>query len=164
MDGFVPFEFARHQKRVSGSFSIAELGRLRSVLAREDDALVVQFSMTGCADVADRFFLRVVVHVDALPQVCQRCLDVVDVVVDSEVKLFPVEDDVEAKFVEGFEPLLVDEDGLCSLVALVEDEVLLSLPGVSFHAEDVCFVSLQAVNDAQRKVAGPFQKLAELKF
>ena len=74
-----------------------------------------------------------------LKMICQRCLDVADVPMRTEFTLMGVWTDEQAKSVlEGFEPLMLQEEPM-ALVPLLEEELLLSLPIVAYHPPEVGF-------------------------
>ena len=75
-------------------------------------------------------------HVEAtLWQTCQRCLEEMQIAIDSDFRLVVVQGLDEAGLLdEEFDPLLPAEHGV-SLLDLVEDELILSLPVVPLHEE-----------------------------
>lgn len=77
-----------------------------------------------------------------LSLVCQRCGTSFDYFVHIERKLSPVKNDEQAKSLpERYDPIELDEFGEIDLVALVEDEIILSLPVVPVHEISDCAVS-----------------------
>jgi uncharacterized protein len=68
--------------------------------------------------------------------VCQRCLDAVSVDVNCELNLaIQWEDSDLDRLPSHFEPWIVAE-GQTDIYQIVEDEILLSLPIVSYHEEE----------------------------
>ncbi len=69
---------------------------------------------------------------------CQRCLGALENVIASTFALSPARTDVNEKaFPKHYD--MIELDGLqVSLTAIIEDELLLSLPMVPMHAENVC--------------------------
>jgi uncharacterized protein len=138
--------------------------------------------------------LQLVIHVKgSMPLVCQRCLERVDIAVNSQARFVLVANEAEAdameKIAEGaeeessdvldlsdlddldkkddIEPLVADKP--VDLIALAEDEILLSLPLVPMH--EVCPQPLAAMSteglqfdeDIAAKKPNPFAVLANLK-
>lgn len=102
-----------------------------------------------------------------LPQICQRCLEPVDVAVQLERAFRFVESEAvaEAQDDECEEDLLVTSREF-DLAALIEDEVLLALPLVPRHDTCPVKVKMLAVDkdfDAPAEKPNPFAVLAQLK-
>lgn len=95
---------------------------------------------------------------------CERCLEPVAQHIESDFRFGLVTSEDEADLLpKEFEPLLVS-DTEQSLVELVEDELLLSLPIVARH-DDECSELLQKHNDdddAQHDTYKPFAALKDL--
>ena len=103
-------------------------------------------------------------HVQAdLELRCERCLDPVKQHIESSFRFGLIASEDEAELLpKEFEPLLVSDSGL-SLVDLVEDELLLSLPLVARH-DEACSEILQKHKDdkAQHDTHKPFAALKDL--
>ena len=103
-----------------------------------------------------------------LPLQCQRCLDVVELAVSSELALALVwTEEKAAQLPRTLDPVLMAEPEL-DLYALVEEELLLALPLVPQHPVGQC--AAPAIPDAAEGEAlaepekvNPFQVLASLK-
>ena len=95
---------------------------------------------------------------------CERCLEPVTQHIDSEFRFGLVSSDEEADLLpREFEPLLVTHAEQ-SLVDLVEDELLLSLPLVARH-DEACSEILQKHkkdDEAQQETHKPFAALKDL--
>ena len=93
-------------------------------------------------DVADQG--RKVVHVSATTTVliaCQRCLEPIALPLAIDTMLGIVWSEDQAKSLpKDIEPWVVEEEA-GDIAALVEDELLLALPFVTFHPEDQCSVA-----------------------
>jgi len=103
----------------------------------------------------------------SLPQICQRCLEPVDVAVQLEREFRFVESEAVAETQDDDceEDLLVTSREF-DLAALIEDEVLLAMPLVPRH--DTCPVNVKMVAadpdfDALAEKPNPFAVLAQLK-
>ena len=67
---------------------------------------------------------------------CQRCLKPVAVEVAIETRLTVAAHDEEARAkIKDYEPILLNEEGVLDIDALIEEEILLSLPLVAMHTE-----------------------------
>ncbi|MCP9479688.1 YceD family protein, partial [Marisediminitalea aggregata] len=68
---------------------------------------------------------------------------------------------------EAYDPVEVGDHGEVSLLQLFEDELILSLPIVPFHAEEVCTVTSDDMQfgeiEPEQKQPNPFAVLKELK-
>lgn len=93
-------------------------------------------------DVADQG--RKVVHVSATTTVliaCQRCLEPIALPLAIDTMLGIVWSEDQAKSLpKELEPWVVEEEA-GDIATLVEDELLLALPFVTFHPEDQCSVA-----------------------
>jgi uncharacterized protein len=104
------------------------------------------------------------VHVSGVAVLtCQRCLRPCDCTIDEHALLIVVaneRDDVAG----GYEPWVGDAEHL-SVVAVVEEQVLLALPLVPMHADsDDCqpAIKAQAPDDGREDKQRPFANLREL--
>ena len=69
---------------------------------------------------------------------CQRCLQAMPIELSGAHQLAVVGDDEQARQLPArLEPLLVDGE-MCDLWTVVEDELILSLPIVSYHDTEDC--------------------------
>lgn len=153
-------EFARGEHELRGSLSVATLKRLEDVLFDSQGSL--DYELRGARD--DRKRPLLVLDVKGLLHLqCQRCLGRLDydVGIGSTLLIVPrgapqdAEDDPEGPdLIEASEALEVD--------ALVEDEVLLSLPLAPRHPEGTCESRLPKER-AAGEPRGAFAGLAALK-
>ncbi|WP_392561510.1 23S rRNA accumulation protein YceD [Orbus sturtevantii] len=86
-----------------------------------------------------------VIKIDAkvlLTLVCQRCQKPFEVCIHVKNKFSPVKSDAQAEDLpECYEPALLNEFGEIDILALVEDEIILSLPIAPVHDSQHCEVS-----------------------
>jgi uncharacterized protein len=152
-------EFARTGQTLRGSLPLPELIRLKDSLA--DAVGTVEFEVRGGQDVRGRPILMVAIR-GMLHLQCQRCLEAIDhplqvlntvLLVAAGAEKTGELDDEEIEWVEASHEL--------DLAALIEDEVLLSLPYAPRHEEGTCKSLGAAV--ANGVAASAFVKLAELK-
>ncbi|MEN8174277.1 MAG: YceD family protein [Pseudomonadota bacterium] len=143
---------------LEGRYALAELPRLRPLLAREDGE--VRFHLRCGRDAEKRVVLAGEVTA-RLWLTCQRCLEPVALDVAADVRLAGVTGLQESGLLpEEYEPLLM-EDPLLSVRELVEDELLLAVPQVPRHKQP-CRPALPP-EASDRADDGPFAALAGLR-
>jgi uncharacterized protein len=125
--------------KVEGSISVEDLPRLRDRLSTDNGTIdvILQFGRNPHGPA------HIIGTVNAsLDLLCQRCSEGLDYNISVELCVSPVTSDIKAaKLPAGFEPVLT-EDGRISLVDLVEEELLLSLPMMAKHKMGECTQSL----------------------
>ncbi len=102
--------------------------------------------------------------------ICQRCNGEFSHTLNVEFCFSPVQGqsqfDLE-QLPEAYDPVEVDEHGMINLLQLFEDELILSLPIVSLHAEKECAVGQDDMQfgeiEAEQEQPNPFAVLKELK-
>jgi uncharacterized protein len=154
-------EFARAGEQSSGSLAVADLKRLDDLL--HDAEGRVEYELRGSRDERNRPQLELRVR-GRLHLQCQRCLGLLDYPVDVSNTLLVLpqgsEPDEELDDPEG--PDAIEADPALDVAALVEDEVLLSLPISPRHAEG-CVSRSQTQDEDDAGVEPAFAKLAALK-
>jgi uncharacterized protein len=153
-----PFEFARRRGVLEAQVSAGGFDRLADQLRPAGAQHVVKYRIEGeWRD--DKAFLVVRVAADVVLG-CQRCLDDVMCPVESHIRLLlvregdelPDEDLAE----DDFDPVHANRN--LDVLALVEDELLLSLPLSPMH--EVCGMSS---GEQQDNLVSPFAVLGKLK-
>lgn len=162
------YQLTRLSQEIHGQTPIDRFERLIEDLPEQADTLVT-WSVKGEIDARGRHFLRV--RVQAKPVLeCQRCLGPLEWPVDAENRLQVVgsEAALEDQDVHDGEPDALIERIVGSkrmdVLALVEDEIILSLPYVSKH--DVCPslpTVLEEEPDTDTDRPSPFAALGRLK-
>jgi len=99
---------------------------------------------------------------------CQRCGKTFEHQVHATYCFSPVRNDEQAEALpEAYEPIEVDEFGEVDLLAMIEDEIILSLPVVPVHESEHCEVSdadmVFGKLPAEVEKPNPFSVLASLK-
>jgi len=152
-------ELARVRATVQGRLDLDRCERLRSFLGGGEGTLA--YRLEGHADSHGRAAVRLILDGE-LPLVCDRCGGIVRHHVDRAEDFYFVEDEAELARL----PIVVDEPEPLQggrsfdLAALVEDEVILSLPISPRH--DGCSPrAATAIEDSEAK-PGPFAGLQEL--
>lgn len=152
-------EFARTEQTLHGNLPVPSLVRLQDSL---HDALgQVEVIVRGGKDAQRRPIIRLDIT-GMLHLRCQRCLGRLDYPLQLGNSLLLVSqaeadsgalDEIEADWIVASREL--------DVAALVEDEIILSLPYAPRHAEEQC--ERGAARDRDGGAASPFAKLATLK-
>jgi uncharacterized protein len=149
-------EFARSGGRLEGRMTIGELPRAATIL----DSAALAFRLEGFRGRRGEPMLRL--HLDGeLGLRCQRCLEAMTLPISQQsvYELRASEADIVGEDLSDDEKDFLVFDAEMSIVALVEDELLLSLPVAPKHDECRVGVTVAQVEDAAR----PFAGLAALK-
>ncbi|MCY0965346.1 YceD family protein [Parathalassolituus penaei] len=141
-----------------------------SVLSRLNDAVDRCLAPVSCVLSFDRDEERHRVLKGScstrVSMVCQRCLEPVEVRVESQFSLGLVFNDEQAKQLpRRLEPVEVDENGILDLWSVIEDEVLLALPMFPTHEASECQMRQPEPENkpGNEKRPNPFDVLAQLK-
>ena len=164
-----PLRLCALGKAYEGRVDLAEMPRLAPLLTSSEGEAA--FALVFETDSERRPVVDVSVRA-TLALRCQRCMQRMDLYVESHSRLAVVFGPEEAEHLpDALDPLLLDEPRLV-LRSLVEDELILSVPPAPRHAPDDCRVKLDEVNsaaeaaepaDEQLAQANPFAVLAKLK-
>ncbi|MDC8831274.1 23S rRNA accumulation protein YceD [Alteromonas gilva] len=102
--------------------------------------------------------------------ICQRCNETFDCPLYVEFCYSPVQgqQDADAEALpDAYEPVEVGDHGEVNLLQLFEDELILALPIVPFHAEGACTVTSDDMQfgeiEPEQEQTNPFAVLKELK-
>src|SRR5690606_15172890 len=97
---------------------------------------------------------------------CERCLENMLLDIHADLDVLVVSSEAEARALPaGTESVVADEEGL-DLQAIVEDELILSLPIVAYHENAQCNEDLNRLRQPAQggREDSPFAKLRELKL
>lgn len=154
------------RRGVEGRLPLSVLTRLRDSLV--DTEGEVRFSLDFAQDALRVAYVEMKIDAE-LPLLCQRSL---------QRFLFPVsivqrlgllhsgtgsEEADEAGLPEGYEPLLMPEDGMLQTAELVEDELILAIPVVPLMPGTEAMDGDWPAEDAEKERANPFAALSALK-
>jgi uncharacterized protein len=154
-------EFARSAQESSGSVPVSALKRLEDLLY--DSAGTLHWKLAGRRDGRNRPLIGLTVAGDLHLQ-CQRCLGLLEypVAVRNSLLVVPEgatpEDDLE----DPDAPDTIEANPELDVHALVEDEVLLSLPLAPRHPEGACESRFET-QSLESAAPSAFEKLAALK-
>ena len=151
--------------KFDAKFPVSRLNRLSGQLADDVGSVAVRLELS----IDEQGLRRLVGDVFAEVHVaCQRCLQVMSLEIHSTLDLAIVWSDEEARHLpKHIDPLIVGEE-LTDLEDVVEEELILSLPIVSYHNRDVCRVTGplsfgdEIVEEGEPK-ENPFKVLEQLK-
>ena len=154
-------EFARGGQQLRGSLAVVDLKRLEDILF--DSQGTLEYAVRGGRDARNREQIEVEIE-GALHLQCQRCLGLLEYAVDVTNTLLVVpagaQPDDELDDPEG--PDVIEHDAELEVAALIEDEVLLSLPLAPRHPEGTCRSRIAKPEDAVQKPS-PFAQLEALR-
>lgn len=154
------------RRGVEGRLPLAALTRLRDSLV--DTEGEVRFSLDFAQDTLRVPYVELKIDAE-LPLLCQRSL---------QRFLFPVsivqrlglihsgtgrEEADEAGLPEGYEPLLMPEDGMLQTAELVEDELILAVPVVPLMPGTESMGGDWPAEEAEQERVNPFAALSALK-
>ena len=152
---------AQKKAHYSGCISIKQLPRLeQSVVGLEGDVmLTLSFDFDESRMVVVRCQIEATICLN-----CQRCLEPYSYVVNKDISYSPVTDQQDGDALpKSYEPLQIDDDGMFSLLGLVEEELILSLPIIPRHSEEACSVKFDfsGQEEAGQERTKPFGGLAK---
>ncbi len=160
-------------RTIEGVYPISKLARLsESLLSSEGSnkgyvtAKLEFTNSVGIASLKGRVSAKVQIE-------CQRCLEPVETELSGRFKFALVNSEEEFDLLpEEFEPYLIEGDEQ-SIVDLIEDELLLSLPMVTIHTDEcsdymlkqnkVAQAEIEAAQNANKEAENPFAALQALK-
>ncbi len=161
-----PWRYADLGKSLSGTLRLDSLSRLGACLAVSDGD--VSYELRFERDGERRAVMTGTISAELVLQ-CQRCLEPLDYPVETPVAVAFVEGiDQAGRLPESLDPCLVEEGGV-SILDLVEDELLLTLPQVAMHPQGHCRNQPAALTRPEpaepdtQSSRNPFAVLAELK-
>lgn len=159
-----PRKFAHQGLDLQGVIAVAELPRVADFALDKSSEVKVELEF-GVDEEKHRVISGQALC--ALKVTCQRCLEPVEVSLDAGINLAIVWDEERAKQLpKTLDPLILPE-GPADLYEIIEDELLLNLPMVSYHDEDC--IDQTSFGDEVAAVAeaapskNPFQVLEQLK-
>ncbi len=162
-----PRKFAQQGIEIAGSIALNELSRVCEVLSSSKGSIQADLVF----GVSEQRILNVSGRINAsVETVCQRCLDAVPSKVECGFNLAILWKEEHAENLsKSYDPWIIGE-GATDIYQIIEDELLLSLPIVSYHEEECVphtyFSSgEEEVSQAIAKTpkTNPFQVLEQLK-
>lgn len=160
-----PIKSAIKRSDFKGVMMASDMERLQQAVAAVDDEINVEVRFDKDAQ-GLTFFEGTLSTTVSL--VCQRCNEAFAHPLHISFCFCPVraEEDID-ELPEAYEPVEVNDHGEIDLLQLFEDELILSLPIVAFHAEEDCKVRSNEMSFGEIEPAverpNPFAVLKELK-
>ena len=143
-------------------YPLADFSRLADLLAAVHGEAVAKFAFARLAQGLPGCDLSLATTVTLT---CQRCLEAFELPLQTSARLaFVASEDDASQVPDGFDAIPAD-DGRIDLAALVEDELLLSLPVVALHpAGSECAAAARRAEREARAVpdAGKHRPFAQL--
>lgn len=154
-------DFARSSKALQGSITLSDLGRLSDYLTSSAGELA--YTVIGLPDECDGPMLKITVS-GIIGLNCQRCLETIEHALNVKTALFLARNEDELSRYD--EDIFVDAiyaSNELDILALIEDEVILSLPVSPRHEDAGCHLSGETgIREAAAR-EHPFTVLASLK-
>jgi uncharacterized protein len=159
---FDPRKFADKGTRLVGQLPLSTCERLSEYLVDNDGMVQVSLELT-----LDEEKRRIVTGTAqaTLKVICQRCLEPMTIDVHADYALAIVHDEEEALHIpDRCDPFMVANDEEVSTAELIEDELIVSMPLVSYHDEKDCKgKSHYSSGDVIEEKPNPFSILQKLK-
>jgi uncharacterized protein len=153
-------DFVRNTRTHHGKIKLDGFVRLQDYLSDSQGKL--EYKVSGTLDKNGKPIIQVTIK-GTINLHCQRCLDGLAHVLDIQTAILLVENESELSRLDGTESV----DGILTasdtdVLALIEDEIILSLPISPRHREDECSAS-ELTNSYAIGKKHPFAMLATLK-
>ena len=151
-------KFAKKNFSVTDEFNIEDLPRINEIANNNSDKIKVNYSFylendtTPCLDgeVSLNIYLT-----------CQRCLEALPFNLDLNFSLAFVKNENQAEELREHLEIYLFEDEELSLIDLISDEILLSMPMVPKHNLD-CLSSFKEHNNYEQVKESPFAILKNI--
>jgi uncharacterized protein len=146
-----PARLAEKHAKIKGTLPLAVMPRLKDLLA--DTAGEISVIMDFDRDESQTVFIHLNANTDLILK-CQRCMENFSYPILVDVFLTPIMDEAKASGIQNYEPLVMKSE-LIAIQDIVEDEILLNLPIIAKHTQDICPVVLSVSRDSE--VDNPFK-------
>ena len=124
---------------IAGTVALERLPRFRETLASDAGSVSVELEFTTNESGQRVILGRLRAEVDVI---CQRCLEPLGIVLQDDIKLALVKDEAAIKQLEAdFDPWICPDIKL-QLAGLVEEQLMLCMPIVSYHSTAECSTKL----------------------
>ncbi len=162
-----PYKLVAHAEHLEGLVALGDMPRLAEEAGAQDGEVRVWLDFA--IDAQGRREIRGRLEAE-LQLLCRRCLSPMPQAVESDFLLGMVTSDaLAADLPSTHEPVLVENEQL-NLLAVIEDELILSLPQVVYHDEADCSVSRDQLSSgagveqaSDTPSENPFEVLKQLK-
>lgn len=155
---FKPLVLVEQQGNLDGQFEVKEMKRLAEIIYGESGT--IEYHLQLGRDEFEFPYIKGYFKA-SLKLVCQRCLNPFDLQLRNEISIGLAfsEEEIE-RLPQYYDPMLLTVTQV-SLLTLIEDEVLLSVPMVPVHEDEACQASglIEGVKSGKEN---PFAVLKEL--
>lgn len=164
-DYIEPYKLADRNTTYQGNITLADLPRLREVVASDESTINVNVVFER----GEQKQALLSIMLDAtVCLVCQRCLDIMTFSTSGTYHyMFMTDERGEVLLPEGYDALELGAKEPFDLKVLIEDELLLALPIIPIHELNECqqLVKLEEPEPIETEVkrSNPFSVLAQLK-
>lgn len=162
-------KFFSRQAHITASLPLQKFERLEQYLVKDeaDDSSEIDLKLDFIQDDEGRFIL-VGSMKGGLLLSCQRCLRGVEFILSSDFRVQILDElkvSGDRELAEDELEVVLSSEGELDLLALVEDEVILSLPLVIYHEQTDCNQALVdlKLSEQQELESKPFAELEVLK-
>lgn len=158
---FRPLKLARQQGKLKGFMPLQQLPALMADCVDDSGKLEADLQL----DMQGRWPVMTGVVDATVKLVCQRCLENVEVPLHSSISLgFSQSEEALAELPKTLEPWLLEEEEI-PLADVLEQELILALPIVAYHAEcqPAEYQQAQEPVEIEPEKPNPFKVLEQLK-
>ncbi len=160
-----PIQLANNESTLKGELCLEKMERLREILSNQKGIALIdlKFGRDALGYVNIKGSIRTEFNI-----ICQRCNLPMPLLLDISVEVSPVFSNEEAeRLPKNYDPLLMTEDTI-SLNAMVEEEILLSIPIVPRHSIEECpvksshLIEWEEEKEKEKNDSNPFTVLKKL--
>ncbi|ROS00065.1 uncharacterized protein EDC56_2699 [Sinobacterium caligoides] len=173
LDGVLPkhadlHKFAAQGKEIEGQVEVSKMPRL--LLSLVDNSGTVSYKLKFVFEQGRIPTVRGQVQAN-VQILCQRCMKAMSQDLYSDIAIGVVRNDEQAQQLpRSLDPLMVESDESVSLLEVVEDELIISVPAANYHAEADCESSVgftsqddDYIEKVPDEIDNPFKVLKSLK-
>jgi uncharacterized protein len=156
-----PIQLADNQNTLKGDLQLSDMERLKDIFVEEPGIASIELFFNR--DAQGYAYLKGSIAT-GFKVICQRCNLPMILQLNISVEMSPVRTDEEAeRLPERYDPLLLSSDTI-SLLGIVEEEILLSIPIVPKHPMKDCKVKSSKFIEweEEREEVNPFKVLKKL--
>lgn len=166
-----PYQMARAEQTFSGGLNTAQLPRVSDLLVECNHANDVTLNLKIVMNASNNPIITGTIST-TLKQTCQRCLEPFQTDLTTNVDVCIMASEEQSKQLPSEQEYVVIEDNSFYIHQWIEDEIVLALPIVSYHADDqdchslLTLVTNDEIDDKptlNQQKPNPFHVLNQLK-
>ena len=158
LDWLKLLKFAKKNLSVAGEFTVGDLPRLTEIASNSSDKIKVNYSFYVENDTIPCLDGEISLNIYLT---CQRCLEALPLSLELDFSLAFVKNENQAEGLSEHLEIYLFEDEEQSLIDLISDEILLSIPMVPKHDID-CLSSFRENNNYEQGKENPFAVLKNI--